>query len=104
VEGALNRFTELRCIYQRGNKDFVFWQRGHVELVTKSEEYIDTRCLSLSFRQPEMCSNPESLAAKRNVQAHLIAELRMHSVGAHDQRGATWLSVDKQPYDASIFT
>ena len=28
----------------------------------------------------------------------------MHSVGGHYQRCAVWLSVDKHPYDASIFT
>src|SRR6266436_4772594 len=27
----------------------------------------------------------------------------MHSVGSHHQRCAVWLSVDKNPYDASIF-
>jgi hypothetical protein len=28
----------------------------------------------------------------------------MHSVSSHYKRGASWLSVDQYPYDASILT
>src|SRR3981189_1102702 len=61
VEGPLDRFTELSCICQHGNKHFTLGQWGHVELVTRSEKHIDTRSLSLSLRKPEMRSNSESL-------------------------------------------
>src|SRR5215472_4216330 len=69
-----------------------------------SNEHVDPGRLLAIQRQPEMCPHAKALSLGSGIQAKLLADSRVRSVGGDNQSGAIQIAAGAHPDYAAIFT